>query len=48
MAGEQLTGILIQTLLIEEIGFFLFEAILKKSVAAETRIAFKMKCSPQI
>ena len=45
MAVGKLTGISIQTRLIEEIGFFLLEAILKKLIAAEVRIGFKMNHS---
>ena len=45
MEIEKLTGISIQTRLIEEIGFFLLEAILEKMVAAKVRIGLKMNHS---
>ena len=45
MEVGKLTGILTRTHLIEEIGFFLLEDILKKLIAAEVRMGFKMNHS---
>ena len=46
MAVGKLTGILIQTLIIENFGFFSLRDYLEKLVAGDDRIGHKMNPSP--
>ena len=47
MAVKKLTGILIQALIIEKIGFFSLHGYLEKLVARDDGIDQKMNCSTQ-